>query len=384
MTKLTVTVEQNGAIFSTTDIPMPPTELPGADFVRRYPLRIESAAAADIIRPAFNAKGGNESTSVPAGKIVDWRGRVAIQHDPGQGPDTAFDCRSLGADCCWTGGTIRVTNPQNDTMTWKEIHGGPWANDKGINFENNQCGDTYLEGFNCDGAGIDGMGPPSVGNRTFRTFVNACRWVRIRDDACQNDALFPVSFKNCLLQGHAVLSQKPGADGNPPPTNFATEFDHCLLWVKRQPYDSDEKGTDVGVPGSKREGPFNSSDDANQGVVTGSKQGWAHKWFFKGVPNVKPVMRWCLLRIDTVPVEGPKIARFPKGIYERVTVLYFGGNKWDATFEQSKAELAKMGITVIDDIDRGWPIWQTNEAAWYRVNGWDQTSQTFDWTRAAA
>ena len=196
--------DDSDQIFSTTQIPLPPevTE-PGpvepgpvepgdSPFVQRYPLRIESAKATDIIRPEFKAKGGNESTNVPAGKIIDWRGRVAVMHDPGQGADTAFDVRGLGADCCWTGGTIRVKNPQNDSMTWKEIHGGAWGNDKGLNMENNQSGDVYLEGFDFDGAGLDGFGPPSAGNRNFRTFVNACRMIRIRDDVCQNDALFPV------------------------------------------------------------------------------------------------------------------------------------------------------------------------------------------------
>ena len=363
----------------------PPVEPPtSSKFVHVYPLRIASAAPGDIIRPPFRPKGGNEATAVPAGKIVDWRGRVAVMHDPGQGPDTAFDCRGLGQDCCWTGGTIRVSNPQNDTMTWREIHGGPWGNDKGLNLENNQGGDTYIEGFDFDGAGLDGFGPPSSGNRTFRTFVNACRMIRIRDDVGQNDGLFPVSFTNCLLQGHAILSQRPGADANPPWTGFTTDFTHCLLWVMRQPYDTDEKGSDAGAPGAKREGPFNSPGDPNQGVVTGTKRGYGHKGFFKKAGNtLKPKMRSSLLRIDTVPVEGAaKIDLFPPGSYEDVTCLYFGGDgRWDQTFGQSKAALAKMGIEVIDDSGKGWPIWTRSEKAWYDANGWDRGTRTFAWTR---
>ena len=117
--------------------------------------------------------------------------------------------------------------------------------------------------------------------------------------------------------------------------------------------------------------------------MTGNKKGWASKGFFKKAGNTfKPKMRSCLLRIDTLPVEGAsKITLFPPGSYENVTCLYFGGNgRWDATFGQNKADLARMGITVIDDIDRGWPIWTKAEAAWYRVNGWH--AGTFDWTRA--
>jgi hypothetical protein len=118
-----------------------------------------------------------------------------------------------------------------------------------------------------------------------------------------------------------------------------------------------------------------------------------------GFYRLRLKMKNCLLRIDTLPVEGAKIALFPPidnstgngSSYENVTVLWFGGAggvgaTWNNTFTQSKTFLANWGITVLEaDTDANesdlWNKWVSTETYWLQQNGWIASSRTFDWNR---
>jgi hypothetical protein len=383
--------------------------------VKVHPMRIDLANPGDIIVPNFNARTGNSAPGAN-GKVYDYRNRVALMHDLNNLPsETAYESSpgASGPDgSAFSGGISRAVSDANYTLSWSQIHGAnPFHNDKGFNVANTSKaplvglkGDLYIEGFYFDGCGIDGVGPPSAGDR-FRTYITNTRMEWIRDDCVQNDSLWPLSHINCYMNGHATLSQRPGATSNPAWTKFYTEYDNCILHARRMPYDHDDSGRDNGAPTSKRVGPYNGPSDRNAGVVTGAAKGWGHKWFFKmsGAGGIfyqlRLKMNNCLLRIDTVPLEGPKVALFPPinnstgngSVYNNVTVLWFGGtggkgDTWNNTFNQTKSDLADWGITVLEaDTEANetalWNKWVTTENYWLSQNGWNATNRTFKWNR---
>lgn len=369
-------------------------------------LRITSASPGDIIDGSVGfdeeCTPNNPNASViGANKVCDWRDTEGRQHRDGTTGETTYDVRSTGNNACWTGGVAKYVSASNLTLSWKQIHGNIWNNDKALNMKNNQGGDTHLEGFYFDGVGLDGIGPPSAGDRSFRTYLKSIVMRNIRDDCIQNDSLYPVSAENCLLQGHGILSQRPGEDANPPWTEFISEFRKCIFWSMRQPYDTDEGGNDRGYPGSKRVGPFVDLNTQNQGVVSGANLGYGSKFFMKSesIHATKKLYKCrlniqdCIYRVDAPPVEGPRIGVFPElgdgigtgshngSFYRNFKVLYFGGDGWDTHWGQyqSKATLKAMGIDVIDNTTTAWNMWVSVFNAFQAANGWN--GDNYAWNR---
>ena len=372
-------------------------------------LKIATANPANIIDGSAGfvsevEQGSPNAITLAANKVCDWRGTHGRQHRDGVPGGTTYETRSTGNNACWTGGKASYISNSNLTETWKQIHDNEWHNDKALNMRDDNGGDIHIEGFYFNGVGVDGIGPPSAGNRSFRTYYRSIVMRNIRDDCFQNDSLYPISIHNSLLQGHAIISQRPGASADPPWTNFITEIKNSLIWSMRQPYDTDEKGTDAGYTGSKRVGPFISPTERNNGIVSGNGVGYASKFMHKSerisstqvLYKLRYNIQNCVYRIDAPPVEGPRVALFPEiadGIgsgstkgsaYNNFWVLYFGGDGWDthwAPYGQSKANLALMGIKVIDSIAEAWDIWTSVYDLFQSSNGYNSSSDNYEWNR---
>lgn len=357
-----------------------------SDYVDFRPLKIDSADASDIVKPKVNPITSN--TFTPAGgSIIDLRGEKVWHRRENQGVVTPFVCRSTGANAVFTGGTVDCDNENYQQMTWKEAHGhAKWNNAPGLRLDG-ITGDGWFQGFDLQWC-MDAIIPSATIKTSQTMHLEAIRIINCKDDCLQKDGGAGITnIYNCFFQGHVGISRRPGAEaGAGSKAKFTIA--KSLFWQKRQPYSTDEKGTDVGHPGSKRKGPYISpSDHSNEAVIGGANRGFAAKWFFKsqGAGANQTLMDLditdSIFRIDTIPVEGPKPSIFPTdGKYDGLTVVWLGGGKWDAIFPQSRAELAKLGIEVLDDEEVGYERWMKAEVNWYAANGYQKDSG-FKWTR---
>ena len=248
---------------------------------------------------------------------------------------------------------------------------------------------------------MDGLIPDSAIAAGIRVNFNAIYCVECKDDGVQNDNSKTISLNNCYIQGHAALSERPS--GTPAFTGQITEVNHCLFWQKRQQWCGDEKfhsnvsGGDSGHAQSRKVGTWNSPTDQNNTNVNHQWDlhlGWGHKWWIKpdsypsgpvGFFRTRFDMRNTLIRMDTIPVEGTDVVFPPIGdgigpgsvngsFYQNVTILWMQGGTWPFPAVPS-------GVTIITNTDQAFALWTATEAEWFTANGYDQATNSFDWTR---
>lgn len=385
------------ATLSINILAPPPDPPPGTSpFVQLYPMVINNAGARTIIRPGFNANADN-TYSVPGNTIYDLRGRVALQHQPNTPGFNPYRVSAMSSNSVICGGKSHVTNQAYLDMTWAEAHGNDpvGGNIPSSRTENCPAG-SLMQGFYFHGA-MDAIVPDTAGHDlTYENIrIDACK-----DDCIQNDNQCKFTLRNAYCQGHAFISERPGGGAAGVKGKLLT-MRHCLVHMKRQPNDGDEKahgglpGADFGHDQSRCSGPYNGPSQRNNTFLPSTAAQWyAHKWFFKTdaiVAGSTTLMRLdirdSLFRIDTMPVEGPSRCIFPTdGVYQNVTVIWLGSttsggpvSAWP--MPQSKSTLASMGITVIDNENNGWTLWNDTEALWQTTNGWNATSKTYSWNR---
>lgn len=355
-------------------------------FVHRYPLRIETAAPGDIITPgSFSVLDINNYT-IPAGKILDCRGLRARHHDPSQGKNIASFRLNMGNNSTFTGGTSYTTNDDYLAMAWGESHGHPtWDNPPGIRIDSAPAGGkVYIEGVDLRD-NMDAIIPASSIDNTAELYFNAVRIPGCADDPWQNDAGRLVKeILNSLIVGHTTLSERPGrAAGN------TIKYRHCLIWKKRRRWDGDEKwhngqydepGANPGYAGSRKVGPWNTPTDQNNANVTNLKStdGWGHQglWKFGGGDTIVD-MEDCLIRVDTIPVDGPTDFFLPniRHVMNRVTLLWMQGGTCPLT-------PIPPGVTVLTDTNQCFDVWNQAYADFHNVNGFNPATDDLDWTRA--
>ena len=106
-------------------------------------------------------------------------------------------------------------------------------------------------------------------------------------------------------------------------------------------------------------------------IDLGQHLGWGHKWFLKpdgcaawhaGFFRTRFDMRHVLIRMDTIPVEGPASCFPPLGdgigsgstrgsFYENVVVLWMQGGSWPFP-------AVPAGVSVITNTDQAYALWQ--------------------------
>ena len=383
-----------------------------------FPMEIATPGSRTVTRPSFDSDSSNVITA-GANQIIDWRGQDGLQHTPGQtgGHEAAFPNRictyvinTATATSVFCGGKCHA-DPDNDAYlngTWAHCHGNEdfGFNEPGLQVRSSPAGCKF-QGFYlkncCDGIKLwNQYGPEITMPQSHSpTFENICV-INCRDDCIEDDALVGGIYRNCYFQGHSILSWRPGAPIVTTHTDKVATFEYCLMHMDRQRNDGDEKwhnsnytdpDGDAGEPGSRKTGKWISLTETNPNDIANyaSANGWAHKWFFKPQgDNMRIVMRHCMLRIDTMPVEGAgEFQIFPNNAassYEDVDVLWFGPGPWP--FAQSQATLAGMGINLITDPAVGFPLWQATKDEWFLLNGYDSdpaspTFDTFSWNRTA-
>ena len=383
--------------------------------IQVFPMEIDTPGSRTVTRPSFDSDSSNVITAA-ANEIIDWRGQDGLQHTPGQtgGHEAAFPNRictfvvnSATATSVFCGGKCHA-DPLNTAYlngTWAHVHGNEnfGFNEPGLQVRSSPNGCKF-QGFYLKDS-HDGVrlwnpygNPVEMPPAHSPTFENFC-FINCRDDCIEDDAQVGGIFRNGYLQGHTILSWRPD-DTITPHTNKVATFEYCLMHLDRMRYDGDEKWhggdyddpqSDPGDPESRKVGKWIDLDNRNNDNITNNRSanGWAHKWFFKPrANNLRIVMRHCMLRIDTMPVEGAgEFQIFPNNAassYEDVDVIWLGRDAWP--FAQSQEELALMGINLITDPNEGFPLWQQTKEEWFRLNGYDSdpaspTFDTFSWNR---
>ena len=387
--------------------------------IQIFPMEIDDPGARTVTQPSFASNSSNVITA-GANQIIDWRGRDGLQHTPGQtgGHEAAFPNRictyvinTATATSVFCGGKCHAAldNAAYLNGTWAHCHGNEdfGFNEPGLQVRSSPAGCKF-QGFylkDCaDGIKLWNQYGPEIEMPQAHspTFENICI-INCRDDCIEDDALVGGIFRNCYLQGHSILSWRPGPPITNPHVNKVVTFEYCLMHMDRQRYDGDEKwhaeqydetGADGGATGSRKVGKWIDLDTPNDDDIANyrSANGWAHKWFFKPQGNnLRMVMRHCMLRIDTMPVEGAgEFQIFPNNAassYEDVDVIWLGPGAWP--FAQSQATLASMGINLITDPTVGFPLWQETKEEWFLLNGYDSnpaspTFDTFKWNWTAS
>lgn len=384
------------ATLSVNIIQPPPDQPPGSSpFVQLYPMVIDNPGAKTIVRPNFNTNADN-TYNVPGNTIYDFRGRVALQHEPNKQGFNPYRMASMASSSVVCGGKSHVTNQTYLDMTWAAAHGNVATGDNTPSSRTENCpAGALMQGFYFHGA-MDAMVPDTANHAiTYENIrVDTCK-----DDCIQNDNSCEFTIRNAYCQGHAFISERPGGTA---PKGKVLTIRHCLVHMKRQPYNGDEKafggqpGADFGHDWSRCSGPYNGPSQRNNTFLPQTASQWySHKWFFKAdaisgtTSNMRLNIKDSLFRIDSMPVEGPTKCLFPTdGVYENLTVIWFGStisggpvSVWPSNMPQSKSQLASMGITVIDNENAGWTLWNDTEALWLTANGWNATSKTFVWNR---
>ena len=354
-------------------------------FVHRYPLRIESAAPGDIVVPGSFSVLGINTYSIAAGKVLDCRGLRARHHDPSQGINIASFRLTMGDGSTFTGATSYTTNTAYLAMPWGESHGHPqWDNPPGIRIDSAPAGaKIYIEGVDLRD-NIDCIIPSSSVPDTVELYFNAVRIPGCPDDPWQNDNGRGIKeIKNSLIVGHTTLSERPGfALGN------TIKYRHCLIWKKRRRWNGDEKwyngqytdpGASDGYVGSRKVGEWLTPAVQNNTEVVDRKgpDGWGHQGLWKfGSGDTIIDMEDCLIRVDTIPVDGPTGFFLPNAFHvmNRVTLLWMQGGTCPLT-------PIPPGVTVITDTNLCYSMWNQAYADWHTVNGFNATTDDLDWTR---
>ena len=361
------------------------------------------------------------TVAAAANKIYDFRGRTAVQHNlrtipgPNHGYQyTVWESTSAGANSVICGGKTHTVNADWLTDPWAEIHG----NDK--------------TGFNAPGIWITAAGNGSKWQGFYlkdtqdgiqpraENWVIENAFVSARDDVIENDDQYSGVIRNAYLQGHVLLSVRPEV-GSRTENNLhcIVTFEYCLIRMKRQPNDGDEKahngspGADYGGQQSRMRNSYTNPTDPNRHDTVPSSQvnsvNWfAHKGCFKShVKNTtqnlyeaRVHMRNCIIIYEAEPVEGTHGAYFPGAgdgsivpggthtgsRYENVTLCVVAPGGWNAISDvQTAAELTAMGITVINpngaNEQAAYDAFTAAETEWFATNDYNSTSDTFAWNR---
>lgn len=385
----------------SVNITQPPPDPPPdtSPFVQLYPMVIDNPGAKTIVRPNFNTNADN-TYNVLGNTIYDFRDRVALQHQPNTPGFNPYRIGSMATSSVICGGKSHVTNQTYLDMTWTAAHGNDAVGGNIPASRTESCpAGAKMQGFYFHGS-MDGIVPDTaVHDLTYENIAI----LQCKDDCIQNDNQCKFTLRNAYCQGHCFISERPSGTFV---KGKLLRIEHCIVHQKRGPYNGDEKwaaglynepGASPGHQWSRCSGPYNGPSQRNNTFIGEFANLWyAVKGFFKtkemGGPNETAMrldIRNTLFRMDSMPIEGPEGCRFPPdGHYENVTVIWLGSTQsggpvsaWPSIMLQSKSELASMGITVIDNEQAGWTLWNDTEALWMTTNGWNSTSKTFAWNR---
>ncbi|MDA7920847.1 hypothetical protein N9B73_03735 [Verrucomicrobiales bacterium] len=158
----------------------------------------------------------------------------------------------------------------------------------------------------------------------------------VRDDFVENDRLLSGEIHNCFADGVFVfLSARPGKksnremlDARTPPLVKITD---TLVHLEAQPFDGDMKLHD------------------QRYIIDGKACGQLFKWSqWAGTVEVKN----CIFRWDEMTSSGPTLMTFPKGTYEKVTLIWLGEGDYPKPLPE--------GVTLSRDLN----IWESAKAEW--------------------
>jgi hypothetical protein len=167
-----------------------------------------------------------------------------------------------------------------------------------------------------------------------------------RDDFVENDFLQPGLIENTLVDGaFTFISNRPGdagggvtCNGQPSDPNLVVEVRNTLVWMQRQPYDGDMKGTP-------------SKDPIKDGLGGGA----IFKWSYCGG---RVVMSNSIILIESIPASGgAKAMTFPPGKYTNVTVVWRGAGNYPVTLPG--------GVRMTRDLS----VWTNARQAWLTAHG---------------
>jgi hypothetical protein len=162
-----------------------------------------------------------------------------------------------------------------------------------------------------------------------------------RDDFVENDRLQPGLIEDTLVDGtFTFVSNRPGdagggysCNGQPSDPNLAVEIRKTLVWMQRQPYDGDMKGTPSKDP-----------------IKDGRGGGAIFKWSECGG---RVIMSDSIILIESIVATGGKAAMtFPPGKYTNVTVVWRGAGNYPVALP--------AGVKMTRDL----AVWTNARKAW--------------------
>jgi hypothetical protein len=167
-----------------------------------------------------------------------------------------------------------------------------------------------------------------------------------RDDFVENDRLQPGLIEDTLVDGtFTFVSNRPGAAGGGFSCNgrqsdpaLVVEIRKTLVWMERQPYDGDMKGTPSKDP-----------------IKDGRGGGAIFKWSECGG---RVIMSDSIILIESIPATGgAKAMVFPPGMYTNVTVVWRGAGDYPVALP--------AGVRVTQDLS----VWTSARQAWLAAHG---------------
>lgn len=380
-------------------------------FIHVYPMEIDSPGSKTIVTPSV-ATNGEQSYSIPSNTIYDLRGTYTEVHKNASS-GTPFRIASGASSGVFCGARSFSTNRRywgdKDAASWASIHGDDSTGGGASGNYPSMRIDGASSGFKVQGIylkqNMDGITPEVDGV----IYENGCL-KEIRDDCISNDGQQTGTFRNFYFQGHVWLSWRPGDPGEPgpgggspaPKNGKIMTFEYCLIDMDRMLWQGEDTG---GKPGGKRQDKYYSPTNRNNTIIPVGTPGMGHQHPIKtrqvgdsGGMNARVIMRNCLMRITTPPVDAYDNLLLPKlgdgvgpgsttgSYYENVHICWLGPpltgtgyGPWP--WPQTKAELAAMGITVHDNEAEAHNLWTAAKAAWELANGYDSSSDTFAWNR---
>ena len=367
-----------------------------------------------------------------ADKIYDFRDCVGIVHEERTIPPaydgyqySMWESTAAGTNSVICGGKSHTLNAAWLNGAWAAIHGTddnnndvPGFNAPGIWITAAGNGAKW-QGFYLKGQ-LDGIQPRADG----WLIENAC--ITARDDVFENDDQYSGTIRGAYLQGHDLLSVRPG-DGSRTEANqhCLVKFEKCVIRMKRQPYDGDEKwhagqftapGASAGDSASWMKNPYDP-DDPNRHDTLSAAQTRTADWlackscFKSGTYGAasqhlyfaRVHMVDCIILFESMAIEGADQTFFPGegdgsvvpggtrtgSKYENVTVCVVAPGGWNAISSvQTASELATMGITVINpngsNEATAWNTFKAAEDDFFAAHGYDEDTDTFSWNRTTA
>lgn len=344
---------------------------PESKFVKVYPFIGLSRPASQIVsNPAFSLTKENMYDATMNDQTFDFRNKLYIQHNPGQGGATAVTLRTARSGVVFTGLTVDTENEDYYNMVWRDLHGPIWANDKGFRVKD-IVDVVTVEGFTMRGC-IDGGGPLNdwpVKGHIHK--INGMYALWITDDFVQNDNLRYWEIYNFYVEAHNFWSSRPGNSSPVTPDGHIDIFKHGFVHLNRQWYNYDDSG-DPAATNSKYTQDWIRGAGAANYTVNNNKtyKGRAGGGFFKGGPNMKINAEGVLFRADGIPVSGRTQMQFPAGNYKDCALLWLGPGAYPY-----KDDLPSSGLELFEGISGGqtkddlYDIWMNQSQIWFNANG---------------